>query len=32
LFLIDALASAWGIDIGPPGKTVWFELRLTASR
>jgi anti-sigma regulatory factor (Ser/Thr protein kinase) len=27
LFLVDALASAWGVDPSPPGKTVWFELR-----
>jgi anti-sigma regulatory factor (Ser/Thr protein kinase) len=28
LFLVDALASRWGVDPDPPGKTVWFELEL----
>jgi anti-sigma regulatory factor (Ser/Thr protein kinase) len=28
LFLVDALASRWGVDPHPPGKTVWFELLL----
>jgi anti-sigma regulatory factor (Ser/Thr protein kinase) len=31
LFLVDALASQWGIDANPPGKTVWFELDLGPS-
>jgi hypothetical protein len=27
LALVDALASAWGADRHPRGKTVWFEVR-----
>jgi anti-sigma regulatory factor (Ser/Thr protein kinase) len=26
LVLVESLADAWGSDIGPSGKTVWFEL------
>ena len=31
LVLVDALASRWGTDPDPPGKTVWFELHLPSS-
>jgi anti-sigma regulatory factor (Ser/Thr protein kinase) len=36
LFIVDALAAAWGVESRPQGKVVWFELapdpiRLTAS-
>ena len=27
LALLDAMATAWGIDVQPPGKWVWCELR-----
>jgi anti-sigma regulatory factor (Ser/Thr protein kinase) len=27
LFLVDAVATAWGYDITPTGKQVWFELK-----
>ena len=26
LHLLDSLTAAWGVDIGPAGKTVWFEV------
>lgn len=26
LFLLDELSSAWGVDLGDDGKTVWFEV------
>lgn len=26
LALLEAMAAAWGIDVGPPGKWVWCEL------
>ena len=26
LFLVEALAEAWGVRAGPSGKAVWFEL------
>ena len=26
LALVDTLASRWGVDPEPPGKTVWFEV------
>ena len=26
MFLVDALASAWGIEHQPNGKTIWFEV------
>jgi hypothetical protein len=26
LLLVEELADAWGTDVGPQGKTVWFEL------
>jgi serine phosphatase RsbU (regulator of sigma subunit)/anti-sigma regulatory factor (Ser/Thr protein kinase) len=26
LLLVEALASAWGVDANPPGKAVWFQL------
>ena len=29
LMIVDALASAWGVDRTPNGKTVWFQLDLT---
>jgi anti-sigma regulatory factor (Ser/Thr protein kinase) len=29
LFLVDTLASRWGVDLDPPGKTVWFDLPLS---
>lgn len=31
LVLVDSLADAWGSDIGPSGKTVWFELTPAAA-
>ena len=32
MMLIDALASAWGVDDGgPAGKTVWFSLDVGAA-
>lgn len=27
IWLVDHIASAWGVDRTPEGKTVWFELR-----
>jgi len=27
LLMIDQLASAWGTELAPQGKTVWFDLR-----
>jgi anti-sigma regulatory factor (Ser/Thr protein kinase) len=33
ILLVDALATQWGTDIGPHGKTVWFEIDFnTATR
>ncbi|WP_438948953.1 ATP-binding protein [Streptomyces harbinensis] len=29
LFLVDALADRWGVDLLPRGKSTWFELRLS---
>jgi anti-sigma regulatory factor (Ser/Thr protein kinase) len=29
LFLVDHLSARWGVDLGPTGKTTWFELRVT---
>lgn len=29
LFLVAALASRWGVEANPSGKSVWFELRAT---
>jgi anti-sigma regulatory factor (Ser/Thr protein kinase) len=26
MFLVDSLATRWGVDTRPAGKTVWFEL------
>ena len=26
LLLVEELSDAWGTDVGPQGKTVWFEL------
>ena len=26
LLLVDAIATAWGVDVRPDGKTVWFTL------
>lgn len=26
LRLVDRLASAWGVELGPPGKVVWFTI------
>jgi len=31
LVLVEALADAWGTDVGPRGKTVWFELAQEAA-
>jgi anti-sigma regulatory factor (Ser/Thr protein kinase) len=31
LFLVDAVANAWGVEPDEAGKKVWFELRLTAA-
>jgi two-component sensor histidine kinase len=28
LQLVDALAAAWGTDVQPTGKTVWFDLHV----
>jgi hypothetical protein len=28
LFLVDAVANAWGVEPDEAGKKVWFELRL----
>ena len=30
LFLVDAVAHAWGVEPDEAGKKVWFELRLAA--
>jgi serine/threonine-protein kinase RsbW len=30
LFLVDAVANAWGVEPNETGKKVWFELRLAA--
>jgi anti-sigma regulatory factor (Ser/Thr protein kinase) len=30
LLLVDLLADGWGVDERPPGKVVWFEVRLPA--
>jgi anti-sigma regulatory factor (Ser/Thr protein kinase) len=30
LYLVDAVATAWGIEPDEAGKKVWFELRLAA--
>jgi len=32
LFLVDAVASAWGVEPEEAGKKVWFELRVAAGR
>ncbi|ODA70022.1 Histidine kinase-, DNA gyrase B-, and HSP90-like ATPase [Streptomyces sp. AVP053U2] len=29
LFLVDALADRWGVDLLPRGKTTWFDMRIT---
>ncbi len=29
LFLVDKLSDRWGADLGPRGKTTWFEMRVT---
>lgn len=26
--IVDRLASAWGVEVGPPGTAVWFRVRL----
>jgi len=26
LHLVDSLSDRWGVNVDPPGKTVWFEL------
>jgi anti-sigma regulatory factor (Ser/Thr protein kinase) len=31
LWLLDTLSSAWGVDVTPGGKTVWFEIEDTRS-
>ncbi len=30
LLLINQLATTWGVDLNPRGKTVWFDLRTTS--
>ena len=30
LYLVDAVATAWGVEPDEAGKKVWFELRLAA--
>jgi len=30
LMIMDNVADEWGVDIGPDGKTVWFELVLSS--
>jgi anti-sigma regulatory factor (Ser/Thr protein kinase) len=32
LELFDALSDRWGVDGGPAGRTVWFELDLAGAR
>jgi anti-sigma regulatory factor (Ser/Thr protein kinase) len=32
LELFEALSDRWGVDGGPGGRTVWFELDLAAAR
>jgi serine/threonine-protein kinase RsbW len=32
LELFDALSDRWGVDGGPSGRTVWFELDLAGAR
>ena len=32
LELFEALSDRWGVDGGPSGRTVWFELDLAAAR
>ena len=32
LELFDALSDRWGVDGGPSGRTVWFELDLVGAR
>lgn len=32
LFLVDAVASAWGVEPEEAGKKVWFELRVAAGK
>jgi hypothetical protein len=32
LGIVDAMADAWGIDVGDAAKTVWFEIPLAAPR
>ena len=32
LFLVDAVANAWGVEPEEAGKKVWFELRVAAGR
>lgn len=29
LYLVDALADRWGVDLRPRGKSVWFELKVS---
>lgn len=28
LMLVDKLSDRWGVDLGPRGKTTWFEMRV----
>jgi anti-sigma regulatory factor (Ser/Thr protein kinase) len=30
LLILDDLAEDWGVDIGPSGKTVWFEVTVAS--
>ncbi|GAA1899721.1 hypothetical protein GCM10009716_06870 [Streptomyces sodiiphilus] len=32
LFLVDAIADRWGVDLLPRGKCTWFEMRVTGRR
>src|SRR5215203_590805 len=32
LFLVDAVANAWGVEPEEAGKKVWFELRVAAGK
>ena len=31
LLLVDAIATAWGVDLSPDGKTVWFSISRDAA-
>ena len=32
LLLVDAIATTWGVDLSPEGKTVWFTISRDAER